>query len=200
MNGEPRIRAFVAVELDGAVKEVLAGLIDGLRKAGLVGLRLVEPEAVHLTLKFLGDVPETVAEAIPPAIGEAVRGLRPFDLATGDTGVFPSRGAPRVLWIGLNGDLAQLLDLHRRLEEALEPLGFARERRPYRPHLTLGRLRERASSTERRRAAEALSSMGPCPGTPIAVRAVSLMRSVLLPAGAEYSRLSRVPLTSGMPW
>ena len=198
MSPEIRIRAFLAIELDDTVKAALSGIVDGLRRAEIGGLRLVEPDGVHLTLKFLGDMLETQVEPISSAVREAVDSIEPFVMLIGDPGVFPSRRRPRVLWVGLDGDLPHMTMLHQRLEDALVPLGFERESRLFRPHLTLGRLRERASDADRSRAAEALLSSDAARGTPVAVEAVSLMRSVLLPTGAEYGRLSHIPFGGSM--
>ena len=198
MSAEIRIRAFLAVELDETVKAALSGIVDGLRRAKIGGLRLVEPGSVHLTLKFLGDILETQVETISSAVDEAVDGIEPFVMQIGDSGVFPSRRRPRVLWVGLDGDLPYMTMLHQRLEDALVSLGYEKESRPFRPHLTLGRLQERASNADRSRAAEALLSSDAARGTPVAVEAVSLMRSVLLPTGAEYGRLSHIPLGGRM--
>ena len=184
------LRAFVAVELATEVKQALAGLIDRLRQTGIRDLRLVDPEAVHLTVKFLGDVPGDQVGMIAEAAAQAIGGLRAFDLELGGPGAFPNRAAPRVLWVGIEGDLAPMAALHQRIEDSLEPMGFPRDRRAFRPHLTLGRLRDHASSADRRKAAEALYSTVVTRGVPIDVSAVSLMRSTLLPTGAVYERLA----------
>ena len=188
------IRAFLAVELAPEVRHVLSELIDLLDRVGVKDLRLAKAEGIHLTVKFLGEVPEPQAEAIAQATAEAVGGVRAFGLELGDPGVFPNLKAARVLWVGLGGDLSSLANVHERAEDALAPLGFDRDTRPFRPHLTLGRLRERAPSTDRRRAADALYAATVASGTTINVESISLMRSTLTPGGAEYERLALMPL------
>lgn len=189
-----QVRAFVAIELPAHVRETLAGLAKSLESEKIEGLRTVRPDAIHLTLKFLGDVPASRTAPIEAALRGAVEGQSGFALELSGVGVFPERGAPRVLWVGLAGDLAGLATLHARVEEALESLGFPAERRPFHPHLTVARIRDRAPSADRLQARDALSSADIGRTGPIRVEAVSLMQSILRRQGAEYRKLASVPL------
>jgi 2'-5' RNA ligase len=188
------IRAFVAVELSPEVTGVLQGLVQALRQEGLPSLRLVRPEGVHLTLKFLGEVPALLTEKIAVALDQAVTGVSPFQTQLHGLGGFPSLEAPRVLWVGLGDDLAPLQSLFRAVEGALRPLGLPAEERPFTPHLTLARLRDGTPPQERRRAGEALRRLAGQEQAPLRVEGVSLMRSVLRPEGAVYTRLHRAAL------
>ena len=189
-----RVRAFVAVEAPEAVRRELGRLARALRLDETPGLRLTRPESLHLTLSFLGDVEARSVGIIADALSDAVYGLRPFEVRLGRAGTFPERGAPRVLWVGLAGDLPALADLQERIAGAMSALGYARERRPFRPHLTLGRFRPNAPADVRRRAAEALrAGDGPAP-IRMRMEEVVLMRSTLLPTGAVYQRLERARL------
>ena len=188
------IRAFVAVELPPEARDALSAVVRFLEGRGIVGLRTVDPASVHLTLKFLGNVPASRVEAIEDALVDAAARSRPFRLALGETGTFPERGAPRVLWVGLDGDVEALAGLRARVEEALRPLGFAPEGRPFRPHLTLARMRDRSTRADRAQAAAALSSAPFEPGLEFPVESVSLMRSILRPDGARYVRLASIRL------
>jgi 2'-5' RNA ligase len=190
----PQVRAFVAIELPAHVRETLAGLARSLESENIEGLRTVRPEAIHLTLRFLGDVPASRIASIEAALRGAVEDQPGFSLELSGVGVFPERGAPRVLWAGLAGDLAGLATLHTRVEETLEPLGFPAERRLFHPHLTVARIRDRAPSTDRLRARDALSSADIGRTGPMRVEAVSLMQSILRREGAEYRRLASIPL------
>jgi len=135
------MRLFFALEMPPAVRRSLGDLVDLLhRKASAV--HWVDPHGIHLTLRFLGEVQAERLEAIVAAARAGLDGRPAPRLRTGELGVFPERGRPRVVWVGLEDEAGTLADLHRALEGALEPLGFAPEGRPYSPHLTLGRVRE----------------------------------------------------------
>lgn len=192
-----QVRAFVAIELPPQVRDVLAGLVQELSRARLRGVRLVRPEGVHLTLKFLGDVQVAQVEAIACALARVARAHEPFLLELAGAGVFPERSAPRVLWVGIEGDMEPLRALQRDVEAALETLGFAREERGFKPHLTIGRIKEGASPADRREAERALASAWTSPGVRMEVGSVSLMKSILRPDGAIYERLASVSLGTG---
>jgi RNA 2',3'-cyclic 3'-phosphodiesterase len=125
------IRCFVAVELPESMRDEIRRIEDGLR---MPGLRLVRPDLCHVTLKFLGDVPSGEIEKI----SEALRLVKvdPFDVKVGGMGAFPGKSI-RVVWLGLEGDFA---DLFRLVEDSLIPFGFEPERRKFSPHVTLGRV------------------------------------------------------------
>jgi 2'-5' RNA ligase len=193
-----QVRAFIAIELPHPIKDALAGLVEELRGARVSALRPVAPSGIHLTLKFLGNLPGPKVPLIVEAVSQAVRERRPFTLRLGDVGVFPSRSRTRVLWVGVEDDEGTLLALHERVETALDGMGFARERRKFSPHLTLARVRDRATASERSRAAEALfAARDTGAGLPIEVASVRLMRSILSPQGAVHECLATIPLVGG---
>ncbi|MBI2957306.1 MAG: RNA 2',3'-cyclic phosphodiesterase [Chloroflexi bacterium] len=188
------VRAFVAIELPQAAKEGLAAIQEGLKKAGRDVVRWVSPEAIHLTLKFLGEIPEDMAPQVKTALEVAAAGMPGFRVETGELGFFPNASRPRVFWVGLVGDIPELLRLQENVEVALEVLGFQREARAFSPHLTLARFKDEAGPVERRSFAEkALAVKLPQP-LEIPAAGLSLMRSVLKPTGAVYTRLEFVPL------
>ena len=139
------IRAFVAVELPSEVRDALSHVVRFLDGRRIGGLRTVDPATAHLTLKFLGNVPASQVAAIEDALVDAAARATPLRLRLGETGTFPGRGAPRVLWMGLSGETDGLATLRSRTEEALHPLGFAPEGRPFHPHLTLARMGDRST-------------------------------------------------------
>ena len=188
------MRAFVAVELPPEVRDALSAVVRSLDGCRIGGLRTVDPASAHLTLKFLGNVPSSQVAAIEGALVDAASRSTPLRLRLDETGTFPVRGAPRVLWVGLAGDTDGLAALRSRIEEALRPLGFALEGRPFHPHLTLARMGDRSMRAERNRAAEALSAAPFEPGLTFAVEGVSLMRSILRREGARHVRLASIPL------
>ncbi len=189
------LRLFVALELPAPVLRALEAVQERLRAdAASRAVRWTRPEGIHLTLKFLGDTPADDRDAIAAALREAVRGHAPLTLRAEGLGCFPNPGRPRVVWVGLTGDLAPLEALQRSVEAALEPLGFPAERRGFSPHLTLGRARREAATAEvkalgRLIAATAVGEIGAWTAD-----SVSLMRSELRPDGARYTCLASVPL------
>ena len=189
------IRSFIAIELPPEVRNALADLIERVRGAGVRGVRLVRAEGIHLTLKFLGDVPAEQVEGIATAVSEAASAHGAFELRLGGAGAFPNRNSPRVLWVGLEGELEPLRSLHRSTEDALADLGFPRDKRAFNPHLTVARIRGGTYPRDRRSASRALVSGWSARGLGIAVDSVSLMRSILLPDGAVYERLASMPLS-----
>ena len=188
-SADERVRCFVAIELPAEARRSIAGLVAGLREAGVRGLRPVNPDGVHLTLKFLGDVAASQVDGIAAAMEGAATDARPFDLELRGVGGFPDLRRPRVLWVGVGGDVEALQRLYSAVEEALSPLGFPPEGRAFTPHLTLARLRDGTSPEERARAAARLTSLAWEEGAAVPVGGVSLMRSTLRPGGAVYGRL-----------
>jgi 2'-5' RNA ligase len=187
------LRTFVALELPPEVKRRLAQTQAGLRP-GAPSVRWVDLDGAHLTLKFLGPTAEAAVEPIGAALRSAAAGQGALRLRTTHLGVFPSQRAPRVLWLGLDGDLARLGQLQQRVEAALAPLGYPTERRPFWPHLTLGRVRPEASPAERSAVGAAVAAAAPAAPVWFEVGEVSLMLSQLSPRGARYSPLLTVPL------
>ena len=187
------IRAFLAIEIPEEVKAVLAGLGRQLDEMGIVGLRRVRPESVHLTLKFLGGVSADVADSLASEVGAAAAGAPALSLRLAEVGAFPASGPPRVLWVGVDGDTAPLEELRLRVEEAAEKLGFPRESRRFTPHLTLARVRNGASPSERRRLRQAMSALSYQPGLPFEADSLALMSSTPAPGGAIYRKLASLP-------
>ena len=191
------IRAFLAIELPKPVRDALGAIIAELRCARVEGLRLVDPRGAHLTLKFLGGVAPELISDIEDAVAPAAARHPRLSLSLGEARAFPSRANPRVLWIDVAGDVQSLNVLQSDVEEALETLGFAKEKREFSPHLTVARLRQGASKANRRRAAEILDSANTASMHPVEIEAISLMRSMLYPSGAVYERLALIPLGVG---
>ena len=184
------MRTFIAVELDEAIRERLAAAQERLRGAG-PKVKWVRPERMHLTLKFLGEIdPETV-DAVADAMVAAVEGVAPFEFAVAGIGAFPPRGAPRVVWAGVDDAAGGLTRLHKGLERELRKLGFPREKRAFRPHLTLGRVKERRGSERLR--AQMAADAGAAFGLQ-RVEELVLFESVLSPQGPTYTAQRRQPL------
>ena len=131
------MRLFVALNLPPALRQGLWEATAPLRD-GAARIKWVRPEGIHLTLKFLGEVPEERAPELAAALARAARGARALTLALGGFGVFPDFHRPRIVWVGIAPDPA-LEILQHRVEQEFAPLGFPTEARPVRPHATLGR-------------------------------------------------------------
>ena len=190
---EPSLRLFVACELPADVRAALEAIQRELRARGGERLRYVRSQGIHVTLKFLGEVPRSRVAAIQEALATAVPALPGLRLRPAALGTFGGRQRLRVIWIGLEGDTQRLAELASRVEEALERLGFPRERRPFAAHLTLARVRESATPEERAGLAQAVEGC-PLPDMPeFIVERVSLMQSTLEPGGAVYRRLAAFP-------
>lgn len=197
-SSNARIRAFVAIELSDDAKRALTALIQSLRGRRIDGLRLVRPEGIHLTLKFLGSIDASRAPRIADALADASARHVPFRLTLTAPGFFPNADRARVLWIGVGGDMGPLRALQIDVDQTLAALGFAAEKRPFNPHLTIARMHASAARADRRRAADALAAYPPPPGIDFSANAVSLMQSELRPGGAVYTRIAQAPL-SGTP-
>jgi 2'-5' RNA ligase len=193
-RGPEQIRSFVAIELPEEAKKGLARLRKQLERDEHKFVKWVDPGGIHLTLKFLGNIPSKRVTEITEAMGKVVQGISPFRLEISGLGAFPSLKQARVLWVGIGGELDQLSTLQQNIDSVLAALGFAREERPFVPHLTLARVREGASLPERRSFGELVGSAAFEDKYPIEVEAVRLMRSQLMPAGALYTCLSVVGL------
>jgi 2'-5' RNA ligase len=187
-------RLFVAVVPPDPVRRRLALRAEELRRAAgsaAGGLRWVDPENVHLTLQFLGAVPEERVAAVLAAVAEVAAAGRPLGLEVKGAGGFPSARRPRVVWLGVEGDVPALAGLAAALGARLGPLGFPPEERAFSPHLTLARSRD-----PRGLPGLAGALVTAAAAEPIAWRAAELtaVESHLSPRGPRYEAIGRAPL------
>jgi 2'-5' RNA ligase len=137
----PRIRTFIAVELGPSVIKRAGNLIDKLRVTSAV-VNWVRPQQMHLTLKFLGDVPDTDTPDICRVVQQAVSEIEPFEIICRGAGAFPDTHRPKTLWIGIREGAEELKALQTKIDDALKSeLGYGREPRGFHPHLTIGRVK-----------------------------------------------------------
>ncbi len=134
------LRTFVAIEISPEVRGRVAALIKQLQTTG-ADFKWVEPQNLHFTLNFLGDVDERQIHEVCVAVTDAVATIEPFDITCRGAGAFPNGKNPRVVWVGVEQGNEQMCALQAETEEALAAFGFPREQRRYRPHLTIGRVR-----------------------------------------------------------
>jgi 2'-5' RNA ligase len=186
-----RIRAFIAVEIDTGVRAAAEAVQQDLARAG-VAVKWVEPDNLHLTLAFLGDVHDRSLPELFVAVGKVAKGEPPFAMTVAGLGAFPNSRRPKVVWGGIAGGTEELARLHATLEDPLIDLGlYRREDRGYTPHLTLGRV-----SGEK--AGQALSPLLPqyadWSGGTTAVSELVIYSSELRRDGPVYTALGRCPL------
>jgi 2'-5' RNA ligase len=189
-----QIRSFIAIELSEEAKKGLARLRKELERDEHRFVKWVDPGGIHLTLKFLGNIPAKRVTEITEAMKKATQGISPFHLEISGLGVFPSLRQARVLWVGVGGEIDKLSRLQQNIDSALAVLGFAKEERPFVPHLTLARIKEGASAPERRSFSELVGSTTFEDRYHVEVGVIRLMRSQLTRAGAIYTCLSVVEL------
>ncbi len=182
---ETHVRAFIAFELPEEIVGALTRIQTQLRQRGLIA-RWVRPENIHLTLRFLGNVPGKNIDAVGQCMQEAARGRGSISLAVKGLGVFPGLRRPRVLWAGLDEPKGELIRLHGQLEACLESLGWPRERRPFKGHLTLGRFKQDPSLSTITGALEACRDFST---ETFGLDTVALFQSDLRPSGPVYTKL-----------
>ena len=183
-----RWRVFCAVALPEEVRDRAATHIQTLREAAPKA-RASWPrvESLHITLKFLGELEAARVNSLSQAARRAAKDFQNFELAIEGAGAFPPRGMPRVLWLGVKDDSGKLTMLQQRLEEECAAAGFARETRPFHPHLTIARLRAPANSQN-------LAALHQEIGFERAAFNVSellVMRSELGPGGSRFTEISQ---------
>ena len=191
------IRTFISVDVPDRVKAALGDLTGGLREKGLSEVRWTRPQGIHLTLKFLGNIDPKMASSIVDGLKTAAQGTTAFQLGLGSLGVFPNIAKPRVIWMGLAGELEHLRLLQEAVEEQTLFLGFSRDKRGFTPHLTLGRVRSSLSAPKREMLSRAIKTNSFASSLSWQVREANLIHSTLTPEGAIYRKLGNVPLEGG---
>ena len=189
------MRTFLAIAPPPEVLRNIGTLQNRLQKDIQGVIRWVRPEGIHLTLKFFGEVSPEAVEKIDAAVSGPTAAVAPFNLAVRGVGVFPDVNRPRVVWVGIAGEIGALAALQRELERKLAAAGFPPEERPFRAHLTLGRVKVPRGIVGLSRAVE--TGAGVEAGI-VPVREVALFKSELTPRGAVYTRLASYPL-QGVP-
>lgn len=190
MTNLRHIRAFICFKLPGRIISSIRGLQKSMHNSGLQ-VRWVRPENIHLTIKFLGNIRVSDINDIEIAVQETAVNFSPLLLSAGGAGVFPNIRKPRVIWTGIEGQRKELVDLQKMLAEKLGCIGFPKETRPFKGHLTIGRLKGRVDS---RKLAENISRVNSFTTKQFFCDRIFLMQSELKPSGPIYSRLMSEPL------
>jgi 2'-5' RNA ligase len=183
------VRTFIAVDLPREVKAQLANIIGDLRPLGSA-VRWVRSEGLHLTLKFLGEIPEEQLATVFSAVERGVADTAPFSFDMAELGGFPNLRRPRVIWVGVRNGVEPLKKLSQGIELQLAQCGFPRNKRRFSPHLTIGRVKTPRGLQP---ILDRLSRVS-YQSKEIPVTAIKVMRSQLKPTGAEYSALKVIDL------
>ena len=184
------IRAFIAIELTGQAHDELACLQSALRKSG-ADVKWVEPEKIHLTLRFLGDMGPEKAEELKKILAETAAGSNPFELTMKDIGAFPGLSSPRVIWAGVGLGAAESTRIAEAIETKLQTIGIPKEERRFHPHMTLGRVRSPKNCEKLRGIIETIKFEA---GSKINVDHLTLFRSRLTPQGSIYTPLFKASM------
>ena len=191
MDAEKNIRAFLAIEPSAEVLAAVGRLQEKLKREISGSISWTRPQGNHLTLKFFGNIDLTDVENISAAVKRQAATMPPLQLSIEKMGVFPDLRRPRVLWVGTRGDVEKLIALQKRLEEEFAVIGFPAENRPFRAHLTLGRIKDARSAAG---VAEALKKYADFSAGEFQAAELILFQSVLSPQGATYTRLATFQL------
>jgi len=185
------VRLFLATDLDDAAREAIAALQWRLKRrvGDRASLKWTSPEQMHVTLVFIGDADETVSAKLIVATQKRPAQAA-FDVTFERLGMFPPRGAPKVLWLGVGAGVVEMTALQAEIAARVEPLGVVVERRPFHPHVTLARWRDAAPGD--RRAVDEMGEVGEI--ACVRIDHATLYRSQTLPAGPVYTPVARVTL------
>ena len=180
----PTVRCFAALRFPDQVNEILERAAGRLARSG-AAVRWVRSRNLHVTVKFFGDVAPSRLQDICLALREI--SFEPFGLSIRGLGRFPAHGRARVIWAGLDGDLARLESLVARIEDALEAVGVERDQRPFRVHLTLGRVKDARGAAELQKELDRATLESEA----VTVDHLILYRSLLTADGPVYEEIER---------
>ncbi len=184
------VRTFIAINLAGSLHKTLSEVIEKF-SASKASVKWVEPENAHLTLKFLGNVDEPRLPEVFGACQKAVEGFGPIDLEVRAVGCFPNLNRPRIVWLGIEKGAEQIRRLQQEIETELERIGFPKEDREFKTHLTIGRVKGKQGIS---RLCQLLEEEKNVFIGSMRAEKVSVMKSQTLPRGPVYTELNAIPL------
>ena len=185
------IRAFICFKLPRRIILSIRELQESIKDSGLK-IRWVKAENIHLTIKFIGDIRLSDINDIGLAIKETAGEFAPLLLSAQGLGVFPNLKRPRVIWTGLSGQIEELIGLQKILDKKLRFIGFPKEKRPFKGHLTIGRVKGRLDS---RKLSEFMNRFNKFETKQFSGDRIFLMQSELKPSGPIYTKLMSEPLS-----
>lgn len=187
-----KIRSFLAFELPLEIKNIVARVSGELRQSTL-NPRWVKVDNIHLTVVFMGSIETEDTPAITRVVREVCQTYGPFDISLKGIGCFPNRRSPRVLWLGLDGDLEPMSEFRDALQGHLKGFGIKEEKRKFKPHLTLARFRKPKKMDAKED--QFLSNYEDISSAVCSLKELILFKSDLKPTGAVYTKVESWPLT-----
>jgi 2'-5' RNA ligase len=188
------VRAFLAIDLPQELKKELFKL-SKIDTPENIKLKWVEEENLHITLRFFGNISESLVEKIYKRCKEVCKNLTPFELKLSSAGYFPSKGCPRVIWIGIKDTSESIFKLYKLLNKALKPLKLQDKDEDFHPHITLLRIKEKTNQEGIKRLFETLRKASEkLENQKIIVREIVLFKSELSSSGPRYTPLKIIPL------
>ena len=187
-----KTRAFIAIELPDQIRHAILNVQNRLKRE-LKGIKWIAPGNIHLTLRFLGDLDKSEIDTVIKALDNAAFKGTPFSFSAKGVGAFPGFSRPRVLWVGLAGEVSRLSEFYVVLEDQLERFGLEKEERKFKGHLTIGRVKGRLDS---RRFIESIKPFMDFETEPFSVSQIILFKSELRPEGPVYTRLHKARLSN----
>ena len=190
MTSDQTLRTFIAIELDPQLQAVLHQIQEDFKKIG-ADVRWIKAQNIHVTLKFLGEVPPERIDSVRDLMAKTLEGFKSFSMALTHLGAFPKIENPQIIWVGTTADRNSIQQIAQSLEENLKGIGFEKEKRDFDPHVTLGRMRSSINKfalTKKMRDFE-------FPTTPHQlVNQIVLFKSTLSPQGPAYEALAKIDL------
>lgn len=187
------MRAFIAIELPKNIKDLLAGLQEGLKKSG-ADVKWVAPENIHLTLKFLGELDDETLEKIKKIVEIVAAKNNNYKISLSSLGAFPKIDYPRVIWAGLEKGTAETEKIAKELEERIEKFGIPKEDRAFSCHITLGRARPSLNREKLIRELKNSQEGFAKKALEFEAAKITLFKSTLNPKGASYETLKEASL------
>lgn len=197
ISGEKKVRSFIAIPVPDQGIEALQDTVQKLESDIGRSVRWVRLDGIHLTLKFMSDIPAGTVEQVLEALPQVASQFPPIKLAISGLGVFPNTRRPRVLWAGLTGELEALSELQSAVDDMVGRLGLPKELRPFSPHLTLGRVRRETSESQLRKIGEIMADAARPSAVPWTANTVNLMRTELDPAGSRHYLVGAAAIGGG---
>lgn len=184
------MRTFISVELPDEIREKIVAIIDTLKEVGS-GVKWVEKKNLHITLKFLGWVPDEKIDNLKELVRQAAEGHKIFNAKFEELGTFPPGKRPRVIWVGTSTGAEELKNLAISIEKTLSKAGYRSEEREFAPHITIGRVKEKKKLDD---LAKAIDSKKNSKFGETVVGEVCIMKSTLTPKGPIYEVIEKVKL------
>jgi 2'-5' RNA ligase len=185
-----KVRTFIAIKLTPEIISKISGMQEELKRTG-AQVKWVKPENIHLTLKFLGHITSEELEKVKIATRETLKPFKSFGISISGLGAFPKIEYPRVIWVGVDEGKEELKRMTSNLEERLAQIGFAKEKREFSPHLTIGRVK---SSKRKERLIEAFTKFTAAHLGSMKVDKIAIIKSELKLQGPVYTSLEEIDL------